>query len=200
VRALPGRQLSVSAGDVVVDLDLRDEYGRLHAVRILTKTFKSHPIAVREQLRERLRALAGQVRMPRVMLTWEEVREMRRLGMTIGSHTFTHPNLPNAGVDDARKELVTSKARLEHELDATVTMFSYPNGGADRYCTPEIKRLVQEAGFLAATTSRNAIAGAHSDLYALERVEVEERLADLVFALEVERFILKPAARPGEAS
>jgi peptidoglycan/xylan/chitin deacetylase (PgdA/CDA1 family) len=200
VRALPGRQLSVSAGVVVVDLDLRDEYGRLHAVRILTKTFKSHPIAVREQLRERLRALAGQVRMPRVMLTWEEVREMRRLGMTIGSHTFTHPNLPNAGVDDARKELVTSKARLEHELDATVTMFSYPNGGADRYCTPEIKRLVQEAGFLAATTSRNAIAGAHSDLYALERVEVEERLADLVFALEVERFILKPAARPGEAS
>ena len=77
-------------------------------------------------------------------------------------------------------------------------MFSYPNGGAERYLTPEVQQVVQEVGFEAATTSRNAFAGRASDLYALERIEVEESLHELIFALEVERFVLTPAPRPGE--
>src|SRR5690606_14576646 len=81
------------------------------------------------------------------------------------------------------------------ELDAQVTMFSYPNGGAERYMTPEIARLVREAGFEAATTSWNGFATAKSDVYALERVLAAEALEDLVFALEVERFLFKPAPR-----
>jgi peptidoglycan/xylan/chitin deacetylase (PgdA/CDA1 family) len=130
------------------------------------------------------------------MLSWDEVRAMQALGMTIGSHTMTHPNLPNAGLDAARQELVESKARLEQEVDAPVTMFSYPNGGAEQYCTPELKRVVAEVGFKAATTSRNGLAGTASDLFALERIEVEERLEDLVFALEVERFAFQPVPPP----
>jgi peptidoglycan/xylan/chitin deacetylase (PgdA/CDA1 family) len=39
------------------------------------------------------------------MLTWDELREMHRLGMTIGAHTVTHPNLPSAGLEDAREEI-----------------------------------------------------------------------------------------------
>jgi len=73
-----------------------------------------------------------------------------------------------------------------------VTMFSYPNGGAERYFTPKLQKVVADAGFAAATSSHNAFAGPDSDLYALERLEVEERLEDLVFALEVERFVLRP--------
>jgi hypothetical protein len=75
-------------------------------------------------------------------------------------------------------------------------MFSYPNGGAERYMTDDVARLVREAGFEAATTSWNGFAGARSDVYALERVQVQEEMADLVFALEVERFAFKPAPRP----
>ena len=78
-------------------------------------------------------------------------------------------------------------------------MFSYPNGGAERYMTPDVARLVKEAGFEAATTSRNAFAGPESDLYALERIHVAERLEDLVFALEVERFLFQPKPRRGES-
>jgi peptidoglycan/xylan/chitin deacetylase (PgdA/CDA1 family) len=115
--------------------------------------------------------------------------------MTIGAHTVTHPNLPSAGGADAAAEITGSKARLERELDAPVTMFSYPNGGAERYMTPAIARLVRDAGFEAATTSWNGFAGAQSDIYALERVQVEEAMPQLAFALEVERFMFKPAPR-----
>jgi peptidoglycan/xylan/chitin deacetylase (PgdA/CDA1 family) len=126
------------------------------------------------------------------MLTWDQVREMHRIGMTIGAHTVTHANLPSAGMRDAADEIRGCRERLQREIGAPVTMFSYPNGGADRYYTPELQRVVAESGFASATTSRNAFAGLQSDLYALERLQVQERVQDLAFALEVERFALRP--------
>jgi peptidoglycan/xylan/chitin deacetylase (PgdA/CDA1 family) len=172
---------------------------RQAAIRTLNKLFKGHPIPVREDLRAQLRHAAGGGGFPNCMLTWAELAEMHRLGMTIGAHTLTHPNLPNAGLEAATREIGGSKARLERELGAEVTMFSYPNGGAERYMTSAVKRAVQEAGFAAAATSRNAFASPASDLYALERVEVEEELDHLVFALEVERFLFRPQPRQGES-
>ncbi len=192
-------RITMTIGGSAVEIPCAEGTQRAAAVGRLTKLFKSHTIPERERLREQLRALAGHPVLPRVMLTWEELAEMHRLGMTIGAHTVTHPNLPNAGSVDARAEIVGSKARLEQEIGAPVTMFSYPNGGAERYMTPEIAALVREAGFAAATTSWNGFANAGGDLFALERVQVSERLEDLVFALEVERFILQPAPRQGES-
>lgn len=173
---------------------------RRRAIRELSRLFKAGTVPVREALREELRALAGGGATVSPMLSWDGVREMHRLGMTIGAHTMTHPNLPNAGPVDAWQEISGSKARLEREIDAAVTMFSYPNGGAERYMTDEVARMVREAGFEAAATSRNGFAGAGSDVFALERVQVSERIEDLVFALEVERFAFKPKPRPGEVA
>lgn len=190
--------IELNAAGTPVSIPCATVEERRRALRTLARLFKAHTIPVREQLRQQLRAAAGGGATACFMLTWDEVREMHRLGMTIGAHTVTHPNLPNAGLDAARAEIAGSKARLEQELDARVTMFSYPNGGAERYMTPEVARLVREAGFEAATTSWNGFAGARSDLFALERVQVAEPLADLVFALEIERFLFKPAPRPGE--
>src|SRR6185436_12170786 len=124
---------------------------REQPIRRLSALFKSHPIAVRESLREQLRGYAGIGRVRSPMLTWKQVREMHELGMTIGAHTMTHPNLPSAGLADATEEIVASKKRLEREIGAAVTMFSYPNGGAERYYTPELQRAVEAAGFQAAT-------------------------------------------------
>jgi peptidoglycan/xylan/chitin deacetylase (PgdA/CDA1 family) len=181
-----------------VQIPLGDDLERRAAIRTISKLFKAHSIPVRESLRDQLRRAAGALDVPECMLRWEDVGEMVRLGMTIGSHTVTHPNLPSAGEADAWREIQDSKTRLERELGAPVTMFSYPNGGADRYMTPQVADLVKKAGFAAATTSRNAFAGPGSDLYALERVQVSERLEDLAFALEVERFALQPEPRANE--
>jgi peptidoglycan/xylan/chitin deacetylase (PgdA/CDA1 family) len=191
VARVPGDTLTLHLPDRVLELPLRDNDQRRAAVRSLSRTFKSHPIPVRESLRDQIRAAAGHPEVPSYMLTWAQLGEMDRLGMTIGAHTRTHPNLPSAGPQAAAEEIAGSKVRLERELGHEVTMFSYPNGGAERYYTPELQREVARH-FAAAASSRNALAGPASDLYALERVEVEERLEDLVFALEVERFVFSP--------
>lgn len=192
--------LRLSVADAAVDIPLATDTERRVAIRTVSRLFKSHPIPTRESLREQLRRAAGSPAIPDCMLRWDQIAEMHRLGMTIGGHTLTHPNLPSAGIAAASDEVAGCKARLERELGERVTMFSYPNGGAERYMTPEIARVVRDAGYDAATTSRNAFAGRRSDLYALERIQVAERLEDLVFALEVERFALKPVPRASESS
>jgi peptidoglycan/xylan/chitin deacetylase (PgdA/CDA1 family) len=200
IGGIPGPDLRLAAAGVEVALPLATAADRTAAVSRLTRIFKGHPIPVREELRENLRRLSTAAGQPCPMLTWDDVRAMRGMGMVIGSHTMTHPNLPNAGPEAARIEITQSKARLEEEIGAPVTMFSYPNGGAERYMTREVAALVRDAGFAAATTSRNAFASPASDLYALERVQVSERLEQLIFALEVERFAFQPKPRPGEVS
>jgi peptidoglycan/xylan/chitin deacetylase (PgdA/CDA1 family) len=195
VAAIPASELRLAVGTVELHMSCSTADDRRLSIKRLSRAIKSNPIAFREELRRQLRSLAGDPPLPSPMLSWRDVVEMQRLGMTIGAHTLTHPNLPTAGHDHARREIAGAKERLEKELNVPVTMFSYPNGGAERYVTPAVQRIVREAGYDAATTSANGFAGEGSDLYALERIQVAERLEDLVFALEVERFAFAPKER-----
>jgi peptidoglycan/xylan/chitin deacetylase (PgdA/CDA1 family) len=194
VHAIKSSSLSLSVAGEIVDLPLYDAQERQRTIKRLNRLFKSNRIAVRENLREQLRSAAGHPALPRHMLTWDELAEMVGLEMTIGAHTVTHANLPSAGLADATSEIQGSKARLERELGVPITMFSFPNGGAETYFNRDLQEVVARAGFAAAASSRNAFAGRGSDLYALERIEIEERLEDLAFALEVERFAFAPRA------
>jgi len=63
-------------------------------------------------------------------LTWPQVEEMRRAGITFGNHTATHPNL-RLLVDRAiRDEIKTCHDQLSRRLDR-VTSFAYPFGLTD---------------------------------------------------------------------
>jgi peptidoglycan/xylan/chitin deacetylase (PgdA/CDA1 family) len=79
-------------------------------------------------------------------LTWDDVREMVRLGHEIGSHTVGHINLGTAPCSEVRAELVESKAVLERQLDRKVRWFAYPYGGR-KDIRPETAALVEEAGY-----------------------------------------------------
>jgi peptidoglycan/xylan/chitin deacetylase (PgdA/CDA1 family) len=195
IGAVKGPRLRLIANGVRLEIPLRDDVERAAAMKTVSQLFKANPISVREALREQLRRAAGTATAPACMLRWDDVAELHRLGMTIGAHTLTHPNLPNADPSDAWREIDGSRKRLEHETGAPVTLFAYPNGGAERYMTPTIASMVERAGFVGAATSANGFAGPHSNLFALERIQVYERLEDLVFALEVERFAFQPAPR-----
>jgi hypothetical protein len=186
--------MHLEAGPAAATVHIGDGPSREKAIRQLTRLIKSHDIPVRESLRAQLRRAVTPGATRDYMLRWQDLEEMQRLGMTIGAHTLTHPNLPSAGIEAATDEIAGSKALIERQLGSPVTLFSYPNGGAERYHTPQLQHVVAQSGFVAACTSRNGFAGADSDLFALQRIEVEERLEDLIFALEVERFAFAPAS------
>jgi peptidoglycan/xylan/chitin deacetylase (PgdA/CDA1 family) len=192
VAAIPDGVLTLHVPGSQIDLPCSTPAERARALTCITHLLKAHPIPVRDSIREQLRLQANHVQIPTIMLSWDEVNEMAKLGMTIGAHTMTHANLPSAGIVDATAEITGSKRLLERNAGREITMFSYPNGGAESYFTPELEKVVAQAGFAAATTSRNGFAIPGCNLYAIKRVQVAERVEDLIFSLEVERFMLAP--------
>jgi peptidoglycan/xylan/chitin deacetylase (PgdA/CDA1 family) len=194
-RRLPGPSVTLTI-PAPLTLPLVTDADRNRASRAFTRLCKGNPIPVRNALLDQLRQLAGMPAAPTAtMLTWDQVHEMVRLGMDMGGHTLTHTNLPSAGPEDAWKEIDGCRRALRERLGEEVTQFSYPNGGAERYHTPDLHAMAERAGFTGAATSSNGFSSLTSNPYALERVEIEERLEDLVFALEVERFAFRPKPR-----
>jgi peptidoglycan/xylan/chitin deacetylase (PgdA/CDA1 family) len=71
-------------------------------------------------------------------LTWEMVGEMHRAGITIGSHSRTHPLLTHECRDRVRDELRRSRQELEGRLRAPVRHFAYPDGAFDADVVDEV--------------------------------------------------------------
>lgn len=79
-------------------------------------------------------------------MDWEQLREMRDMGFTLGSHTVTHMNCARAGEAELKAELAESKQALESELGLDRVLFAYPFGGrAD--ITPDALSEVKNAGY-----------------------------------------------------
>ena len=104
-------------------------------------------------------------------MTWDQVQELARDGMTIGSHTLHHSYLPLISTDRLPEELVESKRVIEAQLSRPVQFISYPIGGF----TEDAQRIVEAAGYRAAFTTNRASFQNGVDRFALRRVKITER-------------------------
>jgi hypothetical protein len=76
-------------------------------------------------------------------LSWQMLAEMRDAGMTIGSHTRTHPFLTNESEECVRQEVEGSRFELQRRLGVKADCFAYPGGGFN----PAVVRAVADAGY-----------------------------------------------------
>jgi peptidoglycan/xylan/chitin deacetylase (PgdA/CDA1 family) len=105
-------------------------------------------------------------------MTWDQIREMSQNGISVGAHTISHRSLATLTIEEARYELLESKARLEQQLGQPVKFFAYPYG-AFRDLSKDIVRMVAESGYVCAVTSLSGTNGRSTNLYALRRTEIE---------------------------
>lgn len=105
-----------------------------------------------------------------LMLSWEEVLELSRDdNVEIGSHTRTHPILPNTDVAGARKEILESKTDLEQKIGRGIRGFSYPAGKFNQ----GIKDLVKGSGYDYACAVGNRMNNLDPDIYCLKRITIQ---------------------------
>jgi peptidoglycan/xylan/chitin deacetylase (PgdA/CDA1 family) len=104
----------------------------------------------------------------RPLMTAAQLREMVAAGVTVGSHTRTHPRLPELDAKAKRDEIGGSKARLEDMLGCGVASFAYPYGLFDE----DAKLAVEEAGYRSACSVRTGFNGPDVDRFLLRRIEV----------------------------
>jgi peptidoglycan/xylan/chitin deacetylase (PgdA/CDA1 family) len=67
-----------------------------------------------------------------------------RPGISIGSHTVSHPNLSQLGEDEVRRELVESRDALSARFPSYVPWVAYPFGLAN----PMVERVTAEEGYV----------------------------------------------------
>lgn len=102
------------------------------------------------------------------MLDWDQVRELADVGVEIGGHSHTHPQLDRLDDDALRFEVTRCREIIADELGAAPVSFAYPYG----YSSRRVRTAVREAHFAQALAVGNALARRTQGPYALRRVTV----------------------------
>ena len=134
-----------------------------------------------ERIRKLVAALTTQLGVPlpegRVIVNWDEVREMSRGGVSFGSHSCSHRILTTITSDEVSEELTRSRQVLLAQGVNYVPVFCYPNGNSDSH----IQRQVQACGYEAACSVRTGVeAQTPENKYAIRRVGIHNDITDTI--------------------
>ncbi|CAN5730412.1 polysaccharide deacetylase family protein [soil metagenome] len=88
-----------------------------------------------------------------LMMTADQVVQMRRAGMQVGAHTVTHPILAKLDDRAAWREMDDSKRYLETLLGERVGLFAYPNGKPGEDYTAHSVAIARDVGFDSAVST-----------------------------------------------
>lgn len=149
--------------------ELIDDASRRQTIQCLINAIKRRPYRERLELVERITAAVGSELPTDLMMTSAQVRELTRLGMSVGGHTVTHPILNCLGDAAAEQEIARGRDALVQITGEPVELFAYPNGvpGID-YDSRHVA-MARRCGFAAAFSTAHGCAMQGADLFQLPR-------------------------------
>lgn len=151
--------------------DMHSEQARLQTLDRLLAILRNIPDT---EKRQKLKDIYDQLKikdfsaLAGMMMTWDQVREMKQYGISFGAHTVNHPILTRIPIEESKKEMEDSRCKIETELDEAVELFAYPNGNA-RDFNESHKALAKDAGFKAAFSTLHGMNTTETDPYAFRR-------------------------------
>lgn len=102
-------------------------------------------------------------------ISLEQLKEMSKSKyVTIGSHTYNHLDLRECNEKNLKYEIHESKKYLEDNIGKNVNYLSYPYGGY----SDKIKKIVTNAGYKAAFTSKFGFFDNLINLYEIPRIDI----------------------------
>jgi peptidoglycan/xylan/chitin deacetylase (PgdA/CDA1 family) len=186
-----------SAEEIDAIMATEDSGKKMIQVDRLIERFKELDSEIREKLIGLLENSLSQTLTDeaknRYILNWDEIEEMRKQGISFGSHTVNHAILTQLPPDEARMEITQSKQMLENKLGEEIDLFAYPNGDWN----DDVKEMVKEAGYRASVTTMNRKNNHLTDPYLVGRLTVHqgmsssprENFSRAVFACEISGLI-----------
>jgi len=175
VRLCPSAELDLST---LVKRDGSGDLGRhtittpetkRQAIESIIGQIKYLPVLERHALTEKIALCAGVQPPDDLMMSSQQVRELRDAGMQIGAHTRSHPILAKLDADAACAEIAQSQRFLEGVLGERVGLFAYPNGKPGTDYSPDSVRIVRELGFDAAVSTSKGAADVSTDPFQIPR-------------------------------
>jgi len=147
-----------------------------------------------DRRKEYCKTLEGQVNLPQAelkdrMLTWDQVRAMRREGISFGSHTMTHPAVSQLTEAQHDSELGESKRILEHRIDSPAVHFAYPFGKPADCGTAALPFLVRN-GYRSAATTNEGVNKPGDNCFDLRRSQIGNERSISMFAFKMNQLFL----------
>lgn len=165
--------LDLPTGNLALPLGSKEDKSRAidYLVSLLSHLSQGEREQVLEQVFQTLKADCRD--QEEVMMTWDDVRELAHTpGFAIGSHSAAHQHLTRITPNEVAFEISNSKTLLERELNAPVSLFSYPYGDYDQ----AVIQAVKEAGYSGAVTLDYGKNNIQSSPYRLKRVQVPDQV------------------------
>jgi O-antigen biosynthesis protein len=106
---------------------------------------------------------------PEPICTWDELRRLQVLGVSVQSHGVTHRAFSHLGPPELEGEVVGSKAQLETELGTPVELLSFPYGDAG---AGDVRAALVRAGYHGACLYGGGVVSAPVDPFALPRIPI----------------------------
>lgn len=170
-------RLVLDRDDFSANLDLRTRRRRVHAFWEIYHRLRPLDSNLREDLMngisERLRDY-GDLSRPfhASTLTWEALKTLKDMGITLGAHTHSHAMLTSLSADGIRREVNRCRSVLEKHGIGPVEAFAYPVGNEE--ALPKgIAVILKEAGFTCGLTTIQGRVREGDDPYFLKRINVD---------------------------
>lgn len=107
---------------------------------------------------------------PLKLLSWPQIKEMHHSGLIdFEPHTISHQPLTDLPLAKAGQEILLSKDEVEKTLQKKCSLFSYPKGKYNE----AIKKVLQQSGFLGATSENEGLIKQGADLLELKRNSID---------------------------
>jgi peptidoglycan/xylan/chitin deacetylase (PgdA/CDA1 family) len=126
---------------------------RARAFRSLREHLKSTSPERRHDLVDELCSRLSAASAPSDVLSWDELRALAADGVTLASHTCTHPLMDQIPLEAARREVADSLADLEREIGSAPPLLAYPGGNF----SAEVVDMLEREGVRAAFTTVRGI-------------------------------------------
>jgi peptidoglycan/xylan/chitin deacetylase (PgdA/CDA1 family) len=108
-------------------------------------------------------------------MNWNQIRELRASGVTIGSQTASHLHMSANRPIRNREDIQLSNTRFKNEIGSKPSLFAYPFGEA----STDIQNIIKEAGFTHAFGQHSGALNASSDKYYMPRFALNENFGGI---------------------
>lgn len=108
-------------------------------------------------------------------LNWDQVRELRDEGVSIGAHSHNHYHMSDLSIEEIEKEIEISNNIFLKELGSIPPLFAFPYGEANQ----EVINLLKKYKFKVAFGQHSGVINETSNLYYLPRFSLNERYGEI---------------------
>jgi len=102
-------------------------------------------------------------------VSWDEVKEMSRAGMSFEPHSLDHPDMRGRSMEFLVYQILASKGAIEERTGETCRFFAYPSGRYDQ----SVIDVLQSADFWGAVLTEQGATHTAGRMFELQRVRVQ---------------------------